>query len=345
MVQNGRMPPAEPLPALRETTDVRPAAGEGPSILICRPNTRLGNTLLLTPLIEEIEAKLPDARVDVLSACPSAKEVFQAFPCVYRVHQLPFRGVRHPLRYLLTLVQVHRTRYDIIVDPSPNSWTARFLTRWLKGQVKVGFTHARRNQGVDVSIPFEGAPRHMGAYPVYLLRRALLDLDADAARADDARLSIRLSEAERAFGREQLERLTGRERPGPVVAVATHATGAKRFAPEWWRRMIRELLAHLPSACIIEIRPPSGAASLPELPGYASHRVRQVAAVIEAAGCFVCADSGLMHLGAATDTLTVGLFKVTLPELYAPRRGRSCAVTARDEAPGAVAQRIAQLLA
>ena len=323
---------------------VLPAAGDGLSILVCRPNTRLGNTLLMTPLIEEIEATLPKARVYVLSACPAADEVFHAFPSVHRVHQLPFRGVRHPLRYLFTLLRVRRTRYDVILDPIPNSWTARFLTRWLTGTVKIGFAHARRQQGVDVSIPFKGAPRHMGAHPVYLLRRTLLDLEPDTARTDDAKLSIRLDEAERARGREQLAQLIGAGQTGPVVAVATHATGAKRFPVEWWRGMIRELQIRLPLARVIEIRPPGGAAALPEYPGYASSRVRQVAALIQAVTCFVCADSGLMHLGAATDTLTVGLFKVTLPELYAPRRGKSCAVTARDEAPGEVAERITRLL-
>jgi len=80
------------------------------SILICRPNTRLGNTLLMTPLLEEIEAALPSARVEILTACPAAPEVFREFPSVRQVHQLPFRGVRHPLRHLLTLARVRRIR-------------------------------------------------------------------------------------------------------------------------------------------------------------------------------------------------------------------------------------------
>lgn len=343
MVQNGRMPPAEPLPA-RDRPGVLQDAGAGPYILICRPNTRLGNTLLMTPLVEEIEATLPNARVEVLSGCPAAHEVFEAFSGVRRVHQLPLRGVRHPLRYLLTLLRVRRIRYDVILDPSPNSWTSRFLTRRLRAGAKVGFINLRNRRGVDVSIPFKGAPRHMGAYPVYLLRRAVLDLDVEAAGVDDAKLSIRLTEAERAFGKEQLARLTGEGHSAPVVAVATHATGAKRFALEWWRHMIQGLERRLPGVRIIEIRPPAGTASLPQLPGFASHHVRQVAAVIEAASCFVCADSGLMHLGASTDTLTVGLFKVTQPALYAPRRGKSCAVTARDDDPDSVSERVAQLL-
>jgi ADP-heptose:LPS heptosyltransferase len=315
------------------------------TILICRPNTRLGNTLLMTPLLEEIEATLPQAKVEILTACPAAHEVFREFPSVVRVHQLPFRGVRHPLRHLATLLRVRRQRYDILIDPCPRSWTARFLTRRLAARLKLGFSSAHKSDGVDVSTPFEGAPEHMGDYPVYLLRRGILRLDADASRAEPPRLAIRLTEAERRAGREQIERVLGAVGTGPVVAVAAHATGAKRFTVDWWRRMIASLQVRVPAARVLEIRPPNGVAALPELPAYYSRRVREVAAVVEAAACFVCADSGLMHLGAATDATTVGLFKVTEPRLYAPRRGASCAVTASDGAPERVGERVAQLLA
>jgi len=338
------MLPAELLSAPASAAGSPAQRYAGATILICRPNTRLGNTLLMTPLVEEIEATLPSARVEILTACPVAHEVFREFPSVRRVHQLPFRGVRHPLRHFLTLLRVRRVRYDILIDPCPRSWTGRFLTRHLPARLKIGFSGAGQPDGVDVGVPFAGAPVHMGDYPVYLLRRGLLGLDEDAARAEAPRLSIRLTDAERLAGREEIERLLGGRGSRPVVAVAAHATGAKRFDVDWWRRMIATLQTRLPAARVIEIRPPSGVAALPELPAYCSRRVRQVAAVLEAADCFVCADSGLMHLGAATDANTVGLFKVTEPRLYVPRRGASCALTASDGAPELVAEKAVQLL-
>lgn len=341
---NSSMQPAELLSAPASAAGSPASRYASATILICRPNTRLGNTLLMTPLLEEIEATLPAARVEILTACPAAHEVFREFPSVRRVHQLPFRGVRHPLRHLLTLLRVRRVRYDILIDPSPRSWTARFLTRHLAARLKLGFSSAHRNDGIDLLVPFEGAPVHMGDYPVYLLRRGLLGLDAEASRTDTPKLGIRLTEAERLAGRAEIERLLGAGGSGPVVAVAAHATGAKRFSVDWWRCMIASLRTRLPAARVIEIRPPNGVAALPELPAYYSGRVRQVAAVLEAVDCFVCADSGLMHLGAATDATTVGLFKVTEPRLYVPRRGASCAVTASDSAPELVAERIALIV-
>jgi ADP-heptose:LPS heptosyltransferase len=338
------MLPAELLSAPASAAGSPAQRYAGATILVCRPNTRLGNTLLMTPLLEEIEATLPSARVEILTACPAAHEVFQEFPSVTRVHQLPFRGFHHPLRHLLTLLSARRVRYDILIDPSPRSWTARFLTRHLSGRLKLGFSRAGRAEGVDVSVPFAGAPVHMGDYPVYLLRRGIFGLDDAAARAQTPKLSIRLTAAECLAGRQEIERILGAGGSGPVVAVAAHATGAKQFSVDWWRRMIASLQARCPAARVIEIRPPNGVAALPELPAYYSRRIRQVAAVVAGAAGFVCADSGLMHLGAATDATTVGLFKVTDPRLYAPRRGASCAVTASDGAPAPVAETVARLL-
>ena len=338
------MLPAELLSAPASAAGSPAQRYAGATILICRPNTRLGNALLMTPLVEEIEATLPGARVEILTACPSAPEVFQEFPSVTRVHQLPFRGFHHPLRHLSTLARVRRARYDILIDPSPRSWTARFLTRHMAAGLKLGFSRAGKADGVDVSVPFVGAPVHMGDYPVYLLRRGIFGLDDTAARAETPKLTIRLTDAERLAGQEEIRRVLGAGAPGPVVAVAAHATGAKQFSVDWWRRMIASLEPHRPAPRVIEIRPPNGVAALSELPAYYSRRVRQVAAVLEAAACFVCADSGLMHLGAATDATTVGLFKVTDPRLYVPRRGASCALTASDGAPELVAERVAQLL-
>ena len=338
------MLPAELLSAPASAAGSPAQRYAGATILICRPNTRLGNTLLMTPLVEEIEATLPSARVEILTACPSAHEVFQEFPSVRRVHQLPFRGFHHPLRHLLTLLNARRVRYDILIDPSPRSWTARFLTRHLAAHLKLGFSRAGKADGVDVSVPFVGAPVHMGDYPVYLFRRGIFGLDDAAACAETPKLSIRLTEAERLAGEREIERVLGASGSGPVVAVAAHATGAKQFSVDWWRRMIVSLQRQVPSVRIVEIRPPNGVAALPELPAYFSRRVRHVAAVLEAADCFICADSGLMHLGAATDATTVGLFKVTEPRLYVPRRGASCAVTASDGAPELVAENVARLL-
>lgn len=312
-------------------------------ILICRPNSRLGNAVLLTPLVAEIAATLPHTRVDVLTAYPRAAELFSGFSCVGTVHALPYHGARHPLEHLRTLLGTWATRYDAVIDPCPWSWTSRFVTRRLRAGLKIGFTSPNKARGMHLSLPIEGAPQHMGVFPVYLFRRTVLGLEDADARAPAPRLTIQLTATEREEGRGRLRQLA--PGPGPLIAVGGVATGAKQLEADWWRAMFEHLTDRLPRAQIIEIRPPSGKASFPEHPGYASAHVRQVASVIRAADCFVCADSGLMHLGSASLAATVGLFKVTDPKVYTPYGGASLAVTVGRDGPAAVAAEVARVAA
>ena len=312
-------------------------------ILICRPNTRLGNTLLLTPLVQEIEQRLPGASVDVLTAYPEADDVFCEYACVRRVHRLPLRGVRHPAAHVLTLLRARAQHYDLVLDPDPKSWSSRFAARLMRGAVKAGFTSTHKPAGAYVSVPITPAPPHMARFPVYLLRRAVLGQSVEQALAPVPPLDIRLTAAERAEGARVLRELTGAD-SRPVIALAAAATGAKRFAPQWWSALIAALQEHARGHALIEIRPPSGRAAFGSLPGFSSPRIRRVAAVIAACELFACADSGLMHLGAASGGATLGLFKVTDPQVYAPYGGSSGALQAADDAPTQTAREIAARL-
>lgn len=320
----------------------RPHLPELRTLLLCRPNTRLGNTVLMTPLVQEIERRLPQVRMDLLTAFPGAPEVFSGFPGIRTIHRLPFRGARHGLRYLATVLKAASVRYDMVMDPEPQSWTSGFLTRLMRSSCKVGFESPRKHRPAYLSTPLEGAPAHMGTFPVYLFRRAVLGMDASQAAQDLPLLDLRLSPAEREEGRRQLLQCVRTE--GPVIALAGSATGAKRFAVAWWRELAQRLLAQSPGVQLLEIRPPSGEASFPEYPGYASRSLRQVASLIAATDCFVSADSGLMHLGAASGCPTVGLFKITNPVVYAPYGPQNIALSLKNEEREPVCAQVAQVL-
>jgi ADP-heptose:LPS heptosyltransferase len=342
--ERGSVPSSQKAPS-GDATSAVPCLRAAPSrILICRPNARLGNALLLTPLVQEIEATLPGAELDILTACPSAEEIFREFSCVKTVYQLPRRGTRHPLRQLITFLRASRTRYDLILDPCPTSRSSRFATRLLHGRFKLGFRSPQKNRGTDLSVPIEHAPLHMAAYPVHLLRQGLRGPQNETPRAPVPTLSIWLTAAERGFGRRKLRQLAQAPGSTPILAVATRATGAKELPPRWWRAMLRHIEAELPNLQVIEILSATGAARLPEHPAYLSTRIRRLAAVINAADCFVSADSGLMHLGAATSTTTIGLFKITEPSVYAPYGGLNRALLVDDHAPPGVADVIVRLL-
>ena len=312
-------------------------------VLICRPNARLGNTLLLTPLVQELEQTFPGAEIDLLTAFPAAEEIFRPFSCVRAIHRLPYPGPAHVLRNTLTFVQAFRIHYDLIIDPCPRSWSSRFAARMLRGALKIGFSSPQKGEGIDFSLPIQAAPAHMAAYPVYLLRNAF-SATHPASNASMPKLSLRLSAAEREFGVRKRDQLIQRRGSGPTLAVSVRATGGKQLPAHWWQEMLTRVAGLVPGLNVIEILSASGRAGVPEYPGYFSTHLRRVAGVINAADCFVSSDSGLMHLGSATEAATVGLFNVTDPAVYAPYGGRNRALLVDKLTTAQVAERVAAVL-
>ncbi|WP_297518647.1 hypothetical protein [Flavobacterium sp.] len=58
-------------------------------ILIIRPNHRLGNTLLITPIVAEKQQLFPTATVDLFVKGGIATEVFREYKQVDRILALP----------------------------------------------------------------------------------------------------------------------------------------------------------------------------------------------------------------------------------------------------------------
>ena len=102
-------------------------AAEVRGVLICRPNHRLGNLLLLTPLVCELQALFPRATVDIVLAGDHGAELFRGFPNVRRIYSLSRRMVRHPFATSHIALQIRREHYDLAIDPCETSQSSRLL--------------------------------------------------------------------------------------------------------------------------------------------------------------------------------------------------------------------------
>lgn len=313
-------------------------AGELPAygiqrILVCRPNHRLGNTLLLTPLLVEIERRFPGAEVDLLSAGPAAHAVFRGFDIVGDCTTLDRRAVRRPLATLGALRKLRSRRYDLVIDAAAGSSSGRIASAMARA----------RYQLRTEAMPTDGGTTHLAARPVHALRWAL-GVPDDAAIPS---LDIRLSDAERQAGRDALARVLRDvdERRLPVLAIFPHATGSKRLLPEWWGRFTQALVACLGEVCIVELVSADGQSRLGgSYPTYYTSDPRKLAAFIEASCTYISADCGVMHLAAATAATTVGLFGPTDPERYAPYGRENIAIDCDEGCPKRAAARVAMHL-
>ena len=319
-------------------------------IVVLRPNHRIGNTLLLTPLMQELEARFPAAEVELVTAGGAARPVFARYPRV-APHAFPGKSYQHPLAVARMLLRLRGPAYDLAIDPTLRSRAGRFLLRFVRARRRIGYAWgaATPDSVLTDAVDPAGAPAHHAEVPLYLLRSALhAQGDAHEAGAPRLPLDLRLSNEERAEGARQLAAALGGVEPGvrPVVGLYAHATGAKCFPREWWDALVRTLQAQAPWLQLIEFLPEDGQSRLgDEVRGTYTPALRMLGAKLAATSLFVIADGGILHLADAAGAHVLGLFRTTSPAQYAPRRPGSQALQGIDGAPGSVAARVVELLA
>ena len=308
-------------------------------VLICRITHSLGNTLLLTPLIREIESVYPGAEIDVLTRSEVAERIFGAFRSIRHVFRLPARALAHPLAVLRLLKRIRSTPYDLVIDPDPNSQTGRLMQLLARGRFKLGFAGARKAGALAHGVAVPASTMHAAHLPVYLLRRALASGTASACPT----LDLRLDAAEREQGAAVLVQLVAPADPSPpargIIGVFANATGHKFLGVDWWRRFLAVFEAHCADYALIEIVPASGISLLGErYPAFYSSDIRKLAGVLSGLSRVVTADCGVMHLACASATPVTAIFTVTDPDEWGPYGRHDCVVHARGLTPEQAAE-------
>ncbi|MEO8741886.1 MAG: glycosyltransferase family 9 protein [Lysobacteraceae bacterium] len=310
-------------------------------IVVLRPNHRLGNLLLITPLITELERTFPGAEVDIVVGCPAAQELLGKFFSVRRIHGLPRYMIRHPLFMLGTLFRIRSARYDLGIDTSMGSNSGRLLLAWTRPRYALGVPNVATGADARWNAIMRSAPRHMAQLPVYVLRSAISTMGS-VGEAHYAPLSASLAPDERQAGKSILSALThvhDSAKNTVIVGLFANATGNKRYNETWWQQFLATLESSHPEYVIVEIMAAHGRSQLgSRIPSFFSSSPRKMAAVMSNLTCFVSADCGVMHLACASDAPTIGLFSVTDASVYAPYGHRSQAVLTADKSPEQVAE-------
>ena len=296
-------------------------------ILLLRPNHRLGNTLLLTPLLSELEQRFPGAEVDVLTACEAAEQIFAGFRQVQRIYQLTRRPGHHPLHLLRTLRQIRRQRYDLALDSARGSSSGRLLLALCGARHRLALPRneqEQRNDGGAWQRAMAHAPTHFAQDGIYALRCALAT--PGLVEAPYPGLRIHLQAHEHAAAAALLGDLfPERQAPHRIVALFPNATGAKRLPGRWWLDYINALRQADPNLRFVEVVAAHGQSQLESrLPAFFSSDIRKMAAMFAQCAAYISGDCGVMHLASASGVPTLGLFlKHNLPRYrpYGPHDG------------------------
>ena len=283
-------------------------------ILVCRATKTLGDTLLLSPRLQELEARSPGAEVDIVSGCGAAPALFSLYAQVRRVTVLPKSLAKAPLRYRRVLKQLRETGYDLAIDPYLLSHSDRLLVRSSQARFRIGFDGAKKSGHLTHAIGEPNDEEHAAKLPIYLLRKTM-GVAGDPTVWTYPELDLHLSAAEREQGRASLRAVaaTGAlAQPRGTIGVYAFATGVKNYPREWWDQFLAALAARYPDYAIVEIVPGFGRSLLGDrYPTYFASDIRKLGGVLANLSLYVSADCGIMHLAAASGAPTVGIFAVT----------------------------------
>jgi heptosyltransferase III len=321
------------------------APGEIATVLICRINGRIGNTLFLTPLIRYLHELLPDAAIDLALAYPHAEELLRAMPGVRRIIVFPHGKLQQIGRYLAALRTLRSVRYDLAIDPTEFSTSGRVMLALSRSRYRLGFANSFQWAPLTHAVPLAREAMHQAVRPLYLAQRIF----GVPAQHNAARLWLPLPQAELAQGRRVIGEAIGAERvatPSNAFGFFAHAANLKLVDRSWWQQFWQAFLALEPLAIPVEFLP--SAAHAPTDSRFVSlhlRSTRELTAAIAATRMFISTDTGPMHLASSTAVPTVALFQASDPGLYGPLKPDDLAIDITRFTPRDVAQRCQRIWA
>jgi ADP-heptose:LPS heptosyltransferase len=288
-------------------------------ILICRPNHRLGNLLLITPLLQEVIETFPLAKIDLFVKGSIAPSLFKNYTNINRIIQLPRRPWGSLWKYVSGWFAIRTNRYDLVINAVNHSASGRLSTKFANSRYKF---FGDINEDTQLRFPDH---EHMAKYPVYSFRRNLLAMGFNANKSRVAFLDLNLSSDEIAAGKRTADALVQSDKK--IICLFTHATGDKCYSESWWMKFYERLKSEYEDYNIIEILPVENVSQISFLaPSFYSKNLREIGGLIANAEVFIGADSGMMHLASAAKTPTVGLFQKTNTRIYEPYNPGSVAI-------------------
>lgn len=289
----------------------------------------LGDVLLCTPALRALRQTYPQARLDVL-VTPHTEPLIRHLGLVDRVISFPkhdydtLRGLLHLGRWerLVSLfVQLRAARYDAVAlfhhfSTGYGAIKWRLLAMATGAPCIAGLENGRHRSWLTCPVPDEGfGRRHEVEY-------ALAVAQALGAQVEDASLTL----PPFAHEDERAAALVGKERT-PYIVIHAGSGGysrARRWDPLRFAAVADALADHLGvNVVVVGTSADDGdqvvkAMRAPALNLQGRTDLADLVAVLRRCRLFIGADSGVMHLAAATGAPVVAIFGPSNPQAWKP---------------------------
>jgi len=292
-------------------------------VLICRPNHRLGNLLLITPLVNEVVAIFPDCKIDLFIKGNLGPIVFKNYKNIDNIISLPRKPFKKPIKYFKVWKSLKKKHYDLVINVVEKSSSGKIATKKAQSKYKV---YGKIEE--DSKIQYDNY-EHIAKKPIYSLRHYLAQFGFSFVNDKIPSIDLKLSDIELAKGRKIVDDLVNPNKK--TICLFTYATDDKCYSETWWLKFFEKLKTEFQDYNFLEVLPVENISMLNfKIPSFYSKDIREICSVIANTAVFIGADSGIMHLASASHTPTVGLFSRANQKEYQPFNNKSIAINTNN---------------
>ena len=288
-------------------------------VLICRPNHRLGNLLLITPVVQEIRTQFPDCKIDLFVKGGLAPVIFENYKNIDSYIILPKKPFKYLFKYIRTWFKIRKNHYDITFNVASKSSSGKLATKLSRSTFKCFGDEFEDQNASNENL------NHIAKIPVSNFRQFIQSIGYNDQDGNIPGLNIKLDFNELEAGKMALGEIASDKKK--TICIFTFATGNKCYSKLWWNSFYENLKNQYKNYNIVEILPFENVSQIEfKAPSYYSRDVREIAAFIANTSIFIGADCGIMHLASSSLTPTMGLFSVTDENMYHPYNNSSLAI-------------------
>lgn len=269
----------------------------------------IGDTLFATPLIHELRANFPAARIDALVLWPGAKDLLEGNPHLNSLYQknLIKAGKAESVRFLW---QLRKEKYDLSINTHPQSRIHyRAVARMINARVRVSHQYDN-STGLDRFLINRTLKQDYGKHAVEN-NLALLELAGAKPMLPRHAYEIFLAPADLQWAQDftAQHNWTGRKRLGiHVGSGGTKNLTLRRWPIDRYLELLKELRRIHPELQILLFGGPEEERDHQRIQAQASgdqvvvaktRSLRQAAALLKQCDLFLSVDTALMHVAAA----------------------------------------------
>ncbi|MFK5937573.1 MAG: glycosyltransferase family 9 protein [Sulfurimonas sp.] len=285
------------------------------SIIIVRPNYRIGNLIFLTPLINELAKHLPHAKVDIIVGMKLAGKILLPLPNVQKIIDIPRELLLHPMDMYHFIKDVRAKKYDLAINIMGASTSSQIVTSLINARYKASYYNEKSWGKLTHTTPLKRLYNHIGLESLELIR--LFDIQAPK---ENLKLDIKLTKEEIQGAKEDLKSLLQNAtitKQTKTIALFRNARFDKKITDIWWEEWLNALYELNKNILVIDILSPDIPTKLNDkVLEYSNKNLRALGAFFHECDLYVSADTGPMHLAAASDAKVLALFNKTSIQAY-----------------------------